>query len=97
VNKDPFDPKVFLATIDGGRSLSYYKKDEVIFSQGKPADSVFYIQKGKVKITVVSRQGKEAVMAVLGPDEFCGEGCLAGQPRRMATAAAMTECDIMQV
>lgn len=58
---------------------------------------MFYIQKGKVKITVVSQQGKEAVVAVLGPDEFCGEGCLAGQPRRMATAAAMTECDIMQV
>jgi CRP/FNR family cyclic AMP-dependent transcriptional regulator len=97
VKKVPFDPKVFLATIDGGRSLSYYQKDEVIFSQGKPAESVFYIQKGKVKITVVSQQGKEAVVAVLGPDEFCGEGCLAGQPRRMATAAAMTECDIMQV
>jgi CRP-like cAMP-binding protein len=97
VKKVPFDPKVFLATVDGGRTLSYYKKDEVIFSQGKPADSVFYIQKGKVKIAVVSQQGKEAVVAVLGPDEFCGEGCLAGQPRRMATAAAMTECDIMQV
>jgi CRP/FNR family cyclic AMP-dependent transcriptional regulator len=97
VKKVPFDPKVFLATVDGGRALSYYQKDEVIFSQGKPADSVFYIQKGKVKISVVSQQGKEAVVAVLGPEEFCGEGCLAGQPRRMATAAAMTECDIMQV
>jgi CRP/FNR family transcriptional regulator, cyclic AMP receptor protein len=97
VKKVPFDPKVFLATVDGGRTLSYYQKGEVIFSQGKPADSVFYIQKGKVKITVVSQQGKEAVVAVLGPEEFCGEGCLAGQPRRMATAAAMTECDIMQV
>jgi CRP/FNR family transcriptional regulator, cyclic AMP receptor protein len=97
VKKAPFDPKVFLATTDGGRILSIYRKDEVIFSQGKPADSVFYIQKGKVKITVVSQQGKEAVVAVLGPDEFCGEGCLTGQPRRMATAAAMTECEVMQV
>jgi CRP/FNR family cyclic AMP-dependent transcriptional regulator len=97
VKKLPFDPKVFLATIDGGRTLSYHQKDEVIFSQGEPADSVFYIQKGKVKITVVSQQGKEAVVAVLGPGEFCGEGCLAGQPRRMATAAAMTECDIMRL
>jgi CRP/FNR family transcriptional regulator, cyclic AMP receptor protein len=97
VKKVPFDPKVFLATMDGGRTLSNYQKDEVIFSQGTPADAVFYIQKGKVKITVVSQQGKEAVVAVLGPDEFCGEGCLAGQPRRMATAAAMTECEIMQL
>jgi CRP/FNR family transcriptional regulator, cyclic AMP receptor protein len=97
VKKVPFDPKVFLATIDSGRSISFYRKDEVIFSQGKPADSVFYIQKGKVKITVVSRQGKEAVVAVLGPDEFCGEGCLAGQPRRMAGASAMTECEIMKL
>jgi CRP/FNR family transcriptional regulator, cyclic AMP receptor protein len=58
---------------------------------------VFYIQKGQVKITVVSKQGKEAVVAVLGPDEFCGEGCLTGQPRRMATATAMTECEIMRL
>jgi CRP-like cAMP-binding protein len=97
VKKVPFDPKVFLATIDGGRTLSSYQTGEVIFSQGEPADSVFYIQKGKVKITVVSQQGKEAVVAVLGPGEFCGEGCLAGQPRRMATASAMAECDIMQL
>jgi CRP/FNR family cyclic AMP-dependent transcriptional regulator len=95
--KAPFDPKVYLATMDGGRTLSRFKKHEVIFSQGAPADSVLYIQKGKVKITVVSERGKEAVVAVLGPDEFCGEGCLAGQPRRMATASAMTECDIMQL
>jgi CRP/FNR family transcriptional regulator, cyclic AMP receptor protein len=97
VKKVPFDPMVFLATIDGGRTVSYYQKGEVIFSQGEPADSVFYIQKGKVKITVVSKQGKEAVVAVLGPDEFCGEGCMAGQPRRMATASAMAECDIMKL
>jgi CRP/FNR family transcriptional regulator, cyclic AMP receptor protein len=95
--KVPFDPKVFLATANGGRSLSKYQKDKVIFSQGDPADAVFYIQKGQVKITVVSEQGKEAVVAVLGPDEFCGEGCLTGQPRRMATATAMTECGIMRL
>jgi CRP/FNR family transcriptional regulator, cyclic AMP receptor protein len=97
IKKVPFDPKVYLATIDGGRTLSYYQKDEVIFPQGELADSVFYIQKGNVKITVVSEQGKEAVVAVLSPDEFCGECCLGGQPRRMATAAAMTECEIMQL
>ena len=95
--KVPFDPKVFLATVHGGRSISKYRKDQTVFSQGKPADAVFYIQKGKVKITVVSDQGKEAVVAVLGPDEFCGEGCLTGQPLRLATAAAMTECEIMRL
>jgi CRP/FNR family cyclic AMP-dependent transcriptional regulator len=92
-----FDPKAFLAKADGGRSISKYRKNQVVFSQGDPADSVFYIQAGKVKITVISEQGKEAVVAVLGPDEFCGEGCLAGQPRRMASATAMTECEIMRL
>jgi CRP-like cAMP-binding protein len=95
--KVPFDPKAFLATANGGRTLSKYHKDKVIFSQGDPADAVFYIQKGQVKITVVSEQGKEAIVAVLGPDEFCGEGCLTGQPRRMATATAMTECDRLRL
>ena len=66
----PFDPKVFLATVNGGRSISKYRKNQKVFSQGSSADAVFYIQKGKVKITVVSEQGKEAVVAVLGPDEF---------------------------
>src|SRR6202051_3761749 len=92
-----FDPEVFLAKADGGRSISKYRRNQIVFSQGDPADSVFYIQDGKVKITVISEQGKEAVVAVLGPDEFCGEGCLAGQPRRMASATAMTECEIMRL
>jgi CRP-like cAMP-binding protein len=74
----PFDPKVFLATVNGGRSISKYHMNQKVFSQGTPADAVFYIQKGKVKVTVVSEQGKEAVVAVLGADEFCGEGCLTG-------------------
>jgi CRP/FNR family transcriptional regulator, cyclic AMP receptor protein len=95
--KIPFDPKVFLATVNGGRSISKYRKGEIVFSQGKPADAVFYILKGKVKLTVVSEQGKEAVVALLGPDEFCGEGCLTGQPLRLATAVAMTECEIMRL
>src|SRR5580704_8203705 len=92
-----FDPKTFLAKADGGRSISKYRKNQIVFSQGDPADSVFYIQAGKVKVTVISEQGKEAIVAVLGPDEFCGEGCLAGQPRRMASATAMTECEIMRL
>ena len=87
-----FDPKAFLAKVGEGRSIVKYRKDQIVFSQGEPADAVFYIQKGKVKITVVSEQGKEAVVAILGPDDFFGEGCLAGQPRRMATVTAMTEC-----
>ena len=95
--KVPFDPKVFLATVNGGRSISKYRMNQKIFSQGNAADAVFYIQKGKVKITVVSEQGKEAVVAVMGPDEFCGEGCLNGQPVRLATATAMTECEIMRL
>ena len=93
----PFDPKVFLATVNGGRSIAKYRMNQKVFTQGSSADAVFYIQNGKVKVTVVSEQGKEAVVAVLGPDEFCGEGCLTGQPVRLATATAMTECEIMRV
>jgi CRP/FNR family transcriptional regulator, cyclic AMP receptor protein len=92
-----FDPKVFLATVNGGRSISKYRQNETVFSQSSSADAVFYIQKGKVKITVVSELGKEAVVAILGPDEFCGEGCLTGQPLRLATATAMTDCEIMRL
>jgi CRP/FNR family cyclic AMP-dependent transcriptional regulator len=95
--KPIFDPRAYLAKSNGGRTISKYRKDQVVFSQGEPADAVFYIQQGKVKIAVVSERGKEAVVAVMGPDEFCGEGCLAGQPRRIATAAAMSECTIMRL
>jgi CRP/FNR family transcriptional regulator, cyclic AMP receptor protein len=93
-----FDPKVFLATVDGGRTVSNYQKGAaVIFSQGDPADAVFFIKKGKVKITVTSAQGKEAVVAILGAGEFLGEGCLIGQPLRLATAAAMTDSTVMRL
>ncbi|MGB8681014.1 MAG: Crp/Fnr family transcriptional regulator, partial [Pseudolabrys sp.] len=92
-----FDPKVFLATVNGGRSISKYRQNETVFAQSSSADAVFYIQKGKVKITVVSEQGKEAVVAILGPDEFCGEGCLTGQQLRLATATAVTDCEIMRL
>jgi CRP/FNR family cyclic AMP-dependent transcriptional regulator len=95
--KTPFDPKVFLSMPGSGRTISSYLKDEVVYSQGAAADAVFYIQKGKVKLTVVSEQGKGAVIAVLSSDEFCGEGCVAAQPRRMATATAMIDCEIMRV
>ena len=92
-----FDPKSFLAKIGEGRSIGEYRKDRIVFAQGDPADAIFYIQKGKVKVTVKSEQGKEAIVAILGADEFCGEGCLAGQSRRIATATAMTECEIMRL
>jgi CRP/FNR family transcriptional regulator, cyclic AMP receptor protein len=93
----PFDLKTFLATRDTGRNIFKYQTNQIIFSQGDLADSVFYISDGKVKITVLSEQGKEAVVAILGPNQFCGEGCLAGQPRRMATAIAMIECEVMRL
>jgi CRP/FNR family transcriptional regulator, cyclic AMP receptor protein len=92
-----FDPKTFLSKVNGGHSLSDYRKNETVYAQGDPADSVFYIHKGKAKITVLSEQGKEAVVALLGPGDFFGEGCLAGQPRRMATASAMTDCVIARM
>ena len=93
----PFDPKVFLSKANGGRTIASYPKNQIVYAQGEPADSVFYIHDGKVKITVLSEQGKEAVVAILGPDEFCGEGCLTGQPLRVATATALTECKIMKL
>jgi CRP-like cAMP-binding protein len=93
----PFDPAVFLATAALGREISTHSKKEVIFAQGDVADAVFYIKKGKVKVAVVSKDGKEAVVALLGADEFVGEGCLIGQPKRLATASAMTECETMRV
>lgn len=92
-----FDAKVFLSTVDHGRTLSSVTRNAVIFRQSGPADAVFYIQKGRIKIVVTSKQGKEAVVGVLGAGEFFGEGCLIGQPRRLATAKAMTECDIVRV
>lgn len=92
-----FNPKLFLAKVGDGRRIGTYRKDEIVFSQGDPADAVFYIQKGKVKITVVLRQGKEAVVAILGMNDFFGEGCLAGQTKRIATVSALTESVIMRL
>ena len=92
-----FDAKVFLATVNQGRTISKYAKDAVVFAQADPADSVFYMQKGRIKIVVESDQGKEAVVAILGQGEFFGEGCLIGQPLRLATARAMAESEVMRV
>jgi CRP/FNR family transcriptional regulator, cyclic AMP receptor protein len=95
--KRPFDPKVFLSKVNGGRAISEYRKDKVIFRQGDPSDAVFYIQSGKVKTTVVSEEGKEAVVALLGTGDFFGEGCLTGQPQRLATVSALAECVIVRI
>ena len=92
-----FDPAEFLETAAKGRIVSTHAKKDIIFAQGDAADSVIYIKKGKLKVTVISKQGKEAVVAMLGADEFLGEGCLIGQPKRLATATAMTECVTMRV
>jgi CRP/FNR family cyclic AMP-dependent transcriptional regulator len=92
-----FDSRRFLETEGAGRTISRYGKDNEIFAQGDAADAVFYVQKGRVKLTVVSKHGKEVIVAILGPAEFCGESCLSGQPRRMATAAAMTDSVIMRL
>ena len=92
-----FDPKVFLATANGGRTKSTYRKGQTIFRQGDPSDAVFFIEKGRVKVSVVSAQGKEAVIAFLGAGEFIGEACLRGQPRRISSAAAMAESVIARV
>lgn len=92
-----FNPAVFLATAARGRDISVHSKNEIIFAQGDDADSVFYIMKGKIKVAVVSKDGKEAVIALLGPDEFAGEGCLIGQPKRLATASALIDCETMRV
>ena len=92
-----FDPAAFFETAAKGRAISTHRKKEIIFSQGDAADAVFYIKKGNVKVCVISNEGKEAVVAILGADEFLGEGCLIGQPKRLATAMAMTECVTMRV
>jgi CRP/FNR family cyclic AMP-dependent transcriptional regulator len=95
--KARFDPADFLETAAKGRVVSTHRKGEILFSQGEDADAIFYVRKGKVKVTVISKQGKEAVVAILGADEFVGEGCLIGQPKRLATASAMTDCVTMRV
>jgi CRP/FNR family transcriptional regulator, cyclic AMP receptor protein len=95
--KRDFDPDKFLATIGEGRKIAPFRKKQTIFAQGDEADAVFYIQSGKVKLTVVSDKGKEATIAILNSRDFFGEGCLAGQPLRMGSASAMTDCAILKI
>ena len=93
----PFNLKVFLTEGNGGRTSAEYRTNDNIFVQGETANAIFYIIKGKIKLTVFSKQGKEAVVAILNAGDFFGEGCLAGQAIRMATATAMSECSVMKV
>ena len=95
--KREFDPHGFLATIGEGRKVVPFEKKQTIFAQGDASDAVFYIQSGKVKLTVVSNNGKEATIGILGERDFFGEGCLAGQPLRMAAATAMTDCELLRI
>jgi CRP-like cAMP-binding protein len=92
-----FDTKTFLSTIDGGRKTAVFSKIQAIFVQGDSSDSVFYIQKGKVRLTVVSQSGKEATIGILNQGDFFGEGCLAGQTFRLFSATAMTDCSVMRI
>ena len=95
--RSSFNSTSFLAKVGEGRSVGKYRKGQVVFSQGDAGDAVFYVQKGKVKFTVVSEQGKEAVVAILGTDDFFGEGCLAGQVQRISTVTAMTDSVIARI
>ena len=95
--KDLFDPKAFLARVGQGKAISDYKKNQNIFCQGEAAEAVFYIQKGRVKLTVLSEQGKEAVVGILEAGQFFGEGCLIGHPLRIATTTALEDCVITSI
>jgi CRP/FNR family transcriptional regulator, cyclic AMP receptor protein len=92
-----FDPKKFLAKVGDGTTISEYRKGQLVFSQGDVADAVFYVQKGKIKLTVISEQGKEAVVGIIGAGQFFGEGCLNGHPLRVTTSTAIVECLVTRI
>jgi CRP/FNR family cyclic AMP-dependent transcriptional regulator len=93
----PFDPKLYLTQANGGHTVATYATNQVIYAQGDPADSAFYIQAGKVKLSVTSEQGREAIVAILQPDDFFGEACADGESLRLSTATALTECTITRI
>jgi CRP/FNR family cyclic AMP-dependent transcriptional regulator len=95
--KAAFDPKTFLAKVGDGKAISKFQKDQIVFSQGDVGDAVFFIQKGKIKLTVISERGKEAVVGILGPDHFFGEGCMNGHPLRVTTATAIDQSLITRI
>jgi CRP/FNR family cyclic AMP-dependent transcriptional regulator len=95
--RSKFDLKTFLSTINGGRTIVAAPKKQTIFTQGDSSDSVFYIRRGKIKLTVLAKNGKEATIGILSEGDFFGEGCLAAQPLRMCTATAITDCMVMRI
>ena len=95
--KSQFDPKVFLAKVGEGKTILRFNKNQTVFAQGDAANTVFYIQKGRIKVLVVSEQGKEAVVGIMGPGQFFGEGCLNGHPLRIATTTTMEECVLTSI
>jgi CRP/FNR family transcriptional regulator, cyclic AMP receptor protein len=95
--RSKFNLKTFLSTIDGGRTIAAPNKKQTIFAQGDSSDSVFYIQRGKIKLTVLAKSGKEATIGILKEGDFFGEGCLAAQPLRMCTATTITDCTLMRI
>ena len=95
--REKFDSQTFLSTIDGGRTIAEFAKKQTIFIQGDSSDAVFYIQTGKVKLTVLSQTGKEATIGILNEGDFFGEGCLGGQSLRMCSATALTDCTVMRI
>jgi CRP/FNR family transcriptional regulator, cyclic AMP receptor protein len=96
-NQVAFDPKAFLAIVGEGKTILEFRKDQVVFAQGDAADTVFYIQKGRVKVVVISEQGKEAVVGIFGPGQFFGEGCMNGHSLRIATTTALEGCLITAI
>jgi CRP/FNR family cyclic AMP-dependent transcriptional regulator len=92
-----FNLAKFFAHAGKGRSIIKYRKKQTIFAQGDPADAVFYVRQGKLRVTVVSHRGKEAVAAILGPDEFFGEACMVGQTKRLVTVSAMTDAVVVRI
>jgi CRP-like cAMP-binding protein len=92
-----FDPKTFLSAVNGGRKLVTFAQKQMIFQQGDPSDAVFYLQKGKIQLTVMSKTGKEAVIGILKEGDFLGESCLTGEPQRLCSAIALTDCSLMRI
>src|SRR5258708_17564497 len=95
-NPFPFDSETLLAKANGGRTIATYRRNQIVFSQGEPADAVFFIQQGEVKLTVLSERGKEAVVAIFGTGDFCGEGCFAGRRLCVSRAQTIEEFKIMR-
>src|ERR1700691_2669476 len=94
---DRFNKQIFITKVNGGKSLHKFTSKKAIFRQGDPCDSIFYIESGQVKLVVVSKRGKEAVVAILGPGDFLGEECLGGQTKRISTATPLSECTIARI